>query len=185
MYTKNANQTNMYSNKRKSQWEVEQEEREAKVKLQEEEKRKQQEFNEENFPRIGNAPSKLNFWGGPKSFVEIAVECAKVSETEKIFKPMKKQEEPKKQNLVTNHSNVQLPRFDNIHRYIEPEDEQSTEQLKNKEDEEGWVEVNHSKRRRQKSFEEIVNRPTTPEEGDTVWDSNAPEEHETCWDERP
>lgn len=152
----------------------------TKQRVEPQEERKGPEFNEENFPRLGEVPTKTNVWGGTKTFAELATECAKKAESEKIFKQVKEVEKQKKE--TTRRSNVQLPHFNNIHRYVEPEDEEEKPVQQKEEDE--WIEVNHKKRRRQKSFEEIVNRPPTPEEGDTVWDADAQEEHETCWDER-
>jgi hypothetical protein len=145
----------------------------------EEEMYKQQENTEGTFP---STQTKMNVWGGKKTFAELAAECAKKAEEEQIFKKHKEVEEQKK---VTYRRNVvPLPQFNNIHRYVE-QDDVNMKRSRNQQDDEGWIEVNHKKARRQKTFEEVVNRPPTPEEGDTVWNENGPEEHETCWDERP
>jgi hypothetical protein len=89
----------------------------------------------------------------------------------------------------------QLPRFRNVRRFAEPEDEyydeaehNPEEKVDKEEEEEGeeWTLVDNFKYRKPKpeldfSDDELGNYGEPNEDG-TVW--GAPEEHETCWDDR-
>lgn len=141
------------------------------------------ELNEQDFPRLGNEPAKIKFWDGQKSFASLAVECAKKAEEAEIFKKYKEIEETKKK--VFRSVNTPLPVFHNVHHFVEPEDEPKEEKKNSLEEEDGWIKVQNRKQRRQKTFEERMNRPTTPDENETNWNDEQPAEHETCWDERP
>jgi hypothetical protein len=177
-----------YNNHRKSQWQLEKEEEERKAVLQQEELEKKKEFTEENFPTLGSAPTGVKVWGGQKTFASLAVEWNKKAEQDEI--EQKQRERDEEDVMSTRRSNVPLPRFHNVHRFVEPEDydenleeEDVSQQPPNPEDQ-GWTVVDRAKRRRQKTFEEKMNRPPTPENDDTVWNGDAAYEHETCWDER-
>lgn len=169
---------------RKSRWEVEKDDEEEKKKAAEIESEKKREFTEENFPVLGNLNSSVKVWGGEKTFATLANEWNDKMQKEEIEKKQKDVEH--QETVFHKRSTAPLPRFHNVHRFVEPEDdEQSTQYQKVDPEEEGWVTVDRKKYRREKTLEEKLARPPTPEEnGDTVWDGNAPEEHETCWDER-
>ncbi len=141
------------------------------------------ENNEQTFPRLGNDPAKMKFWGGTKTFASLAIECAKKAEQEEIFKKYKEIEKTKKKvfhNVVT-----PLPVFNNVRHFVEPEDEPNQQKINPLEEEDGWIKVQNKKRRREKTFEEKVNRPVTPEENETNINNNDNEDYKTCWDERP
>lgn len=173
---------------RKSQWELEKEEQVQKQKADEVENEKKRELTEENFPVLGSVPSNMKVWGGPKTFATLATEWddkKKKEENEKKQKELEEQDETAFHKRVT----APLPRFHNVHRFVEPEDDEEDEEqpVEQKVDpeEQGWVTVDRKKYRREKTLEEKLARPPTPEENDeTVWNGDAPKEHETCWDER-
>lgn len=126
-------------------------------------------------------------WGTKKTFASLAAEW---DEQAKLAEIQKQQDEHEKQNeMVFSRKTVMpLPRFHNVRRFVEPEEEEeATEQVpqNSNPDDEGWVTVDRKKYRREKTIEEKLNRPVTPDEHDeTVWNGDAPEEHETCWDQR-
>jgi len=174
-----------YSN-RKSQWQVEKESEEREQQRKEAELEKKREFTEDNFPSLGEAPKTMKVWGERKSFASLAVEW---SEKTKLDELENKQKEKEEQDILFHRRpNAPLPRFHNIHRFVEPEDVESEDDeappQKVDPEEEGWTLVDRAKRRREKTIEEKLNRPPTPENDESVWNGDAPEEHETCWDER-
>ncbi len=126
-------------------------------------------------------------WGTKKTFAALAVEW---DEQSKMTELQKQQEEYEKQQdmAYTRKTVMPLPRFHNIRRFVEPEDaEETVEQppQPSNPDDEGWTVVDRKKYRREKTIEEKLNRPVTPDEADeTVWNGDALEEHETCWDQR-
>lgn len=176
-------------NNRKSQWQLEQEEEEKKKVIQQQELEKKKEFTEDNFPSLGSAPTSVKVWGEKKTFAALAVEWNKKAEEDAIEQKHREKEE-QEAALFHRRANVPLPRFHNVHRFVEPEDEDDDEleeefnQPPANPEEEGWTVVDRAKRRRQKTIEERLERSPTPENDDTVWNGDAPNEHETCWDER-
>jgi hypothetical protein len=170
----------------KSQWELEKEETERKQVLEQQELEKKREFTDENFPSISSNAPRDSAWGGKKTFAALAVEWDAKAKEDEI-----KQKQQEKEEQVTQfqrRANVPLPQFHNIHRFVEPEDEteQQDESPVKATDpaEEGWVTVDRRKYRRQKTIEEKLNRPPTPEPGDSVWNGDSREETDaTCWDE--
>jgi hypothetical protein len=174
-----------YTN-RKSQWQLEKEEEEQRKVIQQQELEKKKEFNEDNFPTLGSRPTGVKVWGEKKTFATLAVEWNKKAEQDVIEQTHREKEE---QEAVLFHrrANVPLPRFHNVHRFVEPEDgdgEFEEEPEKSENQEEGWTLVDRAKHRRQKTLEEKLARPPTPDNDGTVWNRDAPSEHETCWDER-
>jgi hypothetical protein len=128
------------------------------------------------------AEERASSWGGKKTFASLAAEW---DEHAKIAELDKQQEE--KDTTFNRKTVMPLPRFHNVRRFVESEEEESVEdqpQQTSNPDDEGWVLVDRKKYRREKTLEEKLNRPPTPENDGTVWDGNAPEEHETCWDQR-
>lgn len=170
---------------RKPQWEIAEEQRTAKEQLRlsaEEEKRKNVELTEDNFPTLGPSSNRKTVWGGAKSFAALAVEWDEKSKMEE--KPEEK-EEPV--NMFRRRNAIPLPQFHNVHRFVEPEDDNEEEQPSKPTpvEDDGWVTVDRRKYRRQKTIEEKLARPPTPDQNDnSVWNDQAPEERETCWDER-
>lgn len=169
---------------RKSQWQVEKDDEEKKQKEADIEAEKKREFTEENFPVLGSSSSQVRVWGGEKTFATLATEWNDKMQKDEIEKKQKDTEQ--QETMFHKRTNIPLPRFHNVHRFVEPEDEEeSVPYQKVDPEEEGWVTVDRKKYRREKTLEEKFARPPTPDEnGDTVWDGSAPEEHETCWDER-
>jgi hypothetical protein len=172
---------------RKSHWELEKEEQARKQKDAEVESEKKRELTEENFPVLGSTSSSVKVWGGPKTFAVLATEWDDKRKKDELEKKQKEIEEQE----TTFHKRVTapLPRFHNVHRFVEPEDDEEDAehpvQQKIDSEEQGWVTVDRKKYRREKTIEEKLARPPTPEENDdTVWNGDAHQEHETCWDER-
>ncbi len=158
----------------KPQWEIEQEEAELKKKKQEEELAKKQELNEDNFPNLRGPVSKVTVWGEKKSFASLAAEWNEKSKNDEIEKRVQEKESYEHYR----RSNAPLPKFYNIHRFVEPEDDEAPNQQERRTEESEWTLVDHRKYRREKTIEEKVNRPPTPEDN-SVWDND---EDETCWD---
>jgi len=145
----------------------------------------------DNFPMLGGIPNTTNsgtsnIWSGSRKFSELASEWKSSDE-------QRKEDEERDKNHANdnNHDDVfQLPRFRNIHRFGEPEDEycddtedQPPSQVK---PEDEWKVVDNRRYRKPKpafdfSDESLDDYHEHVEDG-TVW--GAPEEHETCWDER-
>lgn len=157
-------------------WEVEEERKKAEL----EEARKQAERGlertEENFPTLGNAAAKQTTWGGRK-FNELAAEWREQTDREKEVV------EEEKHDVA-----FVLPRFHNVRRFAEPEEEVFEPRPAVSVDPEGeWETVARKprKEKRELTFEELEAKyggETKDEEDGTVW--GAPEEHQTCWDER-
>ncbi len=134
-------------------------------------------------PAPASEPSSTP-WGEKKTFAQLAKEWdekMKLDELEK--KQIEKEEED---HRMYRRVNMPLPHFHNVHRFVEPEDdefppeEEAPKPEPTGEDE--WITVDR-KVRRKKTMEERLARPPTPEEN-TVWNNDAPEEHETCWNDR-
>lgn len=118
-----------------------------------------------------------------KTFASLAVEWDESSKMAELEK--QQQEHEKQQDVVFYRKTVMpLPRFHNVHRFVEPEETPEEKVCDSNPDDEGWVLVDRKKYRRQKTIEEKANRPPTPENDETVWDGHGLEEHETCWDQR-
>lgn len=149
---------------------------------QEERLQKSIENTEENFPSLSGSRLVTKAWStGTKTFAQLANEWSEKTVEDALLKP--KQDEsihPVQRQSYT------LPTFHNVHRFVEPEDEQieEEEQPHSSNNDDGWVVVAR-KVRREKTIEEKLNRPETPPTDETVWNADGhPAEHETCWDER-
>jgi hypothetical protein len=183
------NSTHQQQNRRpyrKPQWEIAEEERLMKEQLRvsmEEGKRKNVELTENNFPALGTPAVKASVWGGSKTFAALAVEWDEKVKKEELENKEQEKEEPA--NVFRRRNAVPLPQFHNVHRFVEPEDDESEEQASKPTpvEDDGWVTVDRRKYRRQKTIEEKLARPPTPENDDSVWNDNAQDEHDTCWDE--
>lgn len=125
---------------------------------------------EDEFPSLVSTTVKPKQWEGKRKFSELAIQAELRAKEEKY------REEIQKSMQQHNFSNY-LPKFDNVHRFVEPEDQQYEEvEEKNKiENEDEWVTVKHSKARKAKNIEEIANRPPTPEEK-SDWNEDLPED---------
>ena len=169
----------------KPYWQIQKEQEEL---LLEENKRQQErglEDTEDNFPALGGTVvnNSASVWTGTRTFSRLATEW---KEDE-----LKRKEEEERQKNLSAYTEFMLPRFRNIHRFGEPEDEYYnqeisdqpplTEPTKNE-----WKVVDRRKYRKPKPEfdfnEEDVNAPHENDEDGTVWGGT--EEHETCWDER-
>ncbi len=169
-------------------WQIEQER--AKLELEEKEKAAERglEDTEDNFPTLGRRPitSSMGAWTGARKFSELASDWKSADEQRK------EEEERQKSasNTTYNDGIFPLPRFHNMHRFGEPEDEYYEEDDTTSEQqlpsEEKWTVVDNRKYRKPKPefdfSQEDVNASHENEEDGTVWGGQ--EEHETCWDER-
>ena len=138
------------------------------------------EYNEANFPSLGNPKNKMAVWGGSKSFAELASEWKIKDETENEM--LKQNEEIKKtqESTYLYRQNIPLPKFHNVRRFIEPEDdkEQNVQQ-----EESEWVLVDRKKVRREKTVEELIARrelESSKEANET--NEEQAQEYESCWD---
>jgi len=169
---------------RKSKQEVNEE-----LKRAEEERKKQQdelnqkncELTENNFPSLGTSVSQTRVWGGTKSFAELAVEWDEKAKKEDTEKKIQEVVQP-----VRHRQNVPLPRFNNVHRFVERDEYRKPDR---EDDESEWVTVQHKKVRREKTFEEFVEKmeklaDEEEKQDESVWNNDAPQEHETCWEDR-
>lgn len=133
---------------------------------------------EEEFPSLtSSTQSSVKVWGGNKSFVELAKNLEiKKKETElktQIEKTVKK---------PTHYNNIPLPQFHIVGHYTDDESSVDSTPAPEKTEEDEWVTVsNRKKQRKQKSLEEIANRPITPpDEPETNWDQEEMNEN-TEW----
>jgi hypothetical protein len=172
---------------RKSQWQLEKDEEEQRKAVQQKELEKKKEFNEDNFPTLGSAPTSVKVWGGKKTFAALAVEWNTKSENDALEQTHREKEEHDAASFYR-RTNMPLPRFHNVHRFVEPEDGENNLEEDNDEvppnPDEAWTLVDRAKHRRQKTIEERFETLSSPDNDDTVWNGDAPNENETCWDER-
>jgi hypothetical protein len=137
------------------------------------------EFNESNFPSLGNPKNKMTVWGGSKSFADLANEWKSKDETDEI---MKQSEERKKtqESTYLYRQNIPLPKFHNVRRFIEPEDEK--EQTVQQEESE-WVLVDRKKVRREKTVEELIaKRELESAKESSETNEEQAQEYESYWD---
>lgn len=173
----------------KPQWEIEEQQKKAA----DEEIRKQAERGlertEENFPALVSGPVKQTSWSGRK-FNELASEWKEDADREKEIADREKEAEVIYAKRADDAPFV-LPRFHNIRRFAEPEEElfepRPTQKSDNPDDSDGgvWETVlpKIRKEKRELTFEELDAKyaaESGEEDDGTVW--GAPEEHETCWD---
>lgn len=117
---------------------------------------------EDAFPSIVTTTTKPNKqWEGKRKFSELAVQAELRSKEQKFREEIQKSVE---KHVYNNY----LPKFDNVGRFIEPEDvnEQLDEEIDNnvKFEDDEWTTVKNRKDRKVKSIEQRANRPPTPEE---------------------
>lgn len=180
-----------YSNQqpyRRQRYEVVEEERQAASKKkneQEQERFTKCELTENNFPAIGAPISKMSVWGGTKSFATLAAEWnekEKLDESKKII-----QEKDESGTSAKHRQNIPLPRFQNVRRFRENNDNSERVENTNKEESE-WTLVDRKRHRKEKTFEERIQqleqKAEQQEKDDSVWNNEAPNEHETCWEDR-
>jgi hypothetical protein len=173
---------------RKTQWQQDKEEEERKQQVLQAEAEKKMHYTDDNFPALGNSSPTVKVWGEKKSFAALAGEWESKAKLDELEQQKKEKEE--QDILLHRRMNMPLPRFHNVHRFVEPEDaedemepDEEVQQTTNPEDE-GWTTVDRKKRRREKTIEEKLARPPTPENSDTVWNGDDLEDHETCWDSK-
>lgn len=130
---------------------------------------------EENFP-ILSTTNRISVFSqnNGKSFANLATEWASKSEEDKLAEDLKIKERESIELLRKQYRLAPLPQINNVRHFVEPEDERLEQSKKNEDsNEEEWIEVTHHKTRKQKTFEEKLNRPPTPEEkaDGTVWET--------------
>ena len=175
----------------KPQWQIEKENADAEQETKLDKQRRGMENTEENFPSLGFPFEKTVTWSGERKFTELASEWKESNDKQKEEEQV---ERTRSENNEYTNTFI-LPRFRNIHRFEEPEDQdiliekEIDNANKNIDDNDGWtvVERKNRKSKREKTLEELdAEYQKSQEEDDikdeTVW--GAPEEHETCWDER-
>ena len=143
-------------------------------------------FTENDFPALSNTEKTSVFdKKNGKSFANMATEWAAHREEQVRIEEIKKQESEQLELLRRQYRVAPLPHFHNVRHFVEPEDDENEDEEKtyapSNPEEEGWMEVKAKKRRKAKTFEERMNRPSTPEEGEgeTVW--NGDEDEDSYW----
>lgn len=132
---------------------------------------------EEEFPSLvaQTTTAKPKQWEGKRKFSELAIQADLRAKDEKY------REEIEKSMQKYNNYNHYLPKFDNVGRFIEPEDEQyQPVEERLVEEDDGWTTVKNSKSRKAKNIEEIANRPPTPEEKPSA---NEEFQEDSYWDQ--
>jgi hypothetical protein len=158
----------------------------SRLQQEEEERRIAQEKaienNETNFPSLVTSLKAPTWSTGSKTFAQLASEWSEKAKEEELTKQVETEEEQR--TIIRPRYNHALPKFHNVHRFVEPEDDEiSDEQPVPVNQDDGWVTVQR-KARREKTIEEKFNRPETPPQ-DSVWNADdQPNDHETCWDEK-
>jgi hypothetical protein len=177
----------------KPQWEIEEQQKKAADEEARKEAERGLEHTEENFPTLVSGPAKQITWSGRK-FTELASEWKEDADRQKEISDREKADVL--QERRTEDAAFVLPRFRNIRRFAEPEEEifepRPLEKSDNPDDrlddDEGVWETVVPKTRKEKrelTFEELDAKYAAESGGEddgTVW--GAPEEHQTCWDER-
>jgi hypothetical protein len=151
-------------NYQKPQWEIQEEEDKKKA---EEKKRAEErglEKTEENFPSLGGSAPRVNTWGGGRKFTELASEW--------------KEEADRNVEIKEEEEKFVLPRFRNVHRFIEPEDDKPLPS-QTKDDNDGWTTV--ERKIKKNGFKSIFDDDGNLIEEDTVWGGE--EQEETCWND--
>jgi len=130
------------------------------------------------FPElVKTSQSSMNVWGR-KKFSQVASELEEKRAEEERQKMV--QESENKTNTMISRFHAPLPRFHNVGHFIEPEEDEPPKAEDSGND--GWTLVD-KKARKEKTIEEKLNRPPTPEES-TVWQADDGELNENCWEER-
>ena len=177
-----------YNNNRrrdfKPQWEAEKEAAEQK-KREEDEKNLQN--TEDNFPSLSSTVRNTRVWASTgKSFAQLASEWEVKQKKDEEQDALEKRRIEEYESRRRTYYNTPLPQFNNVGRYVEPEDEnEETQQSPQKEDNDGWTLVDRKKVRKQKEIDlDDGESSSSSEPDDTVWNNDQPEEYETCWDDK-
>jgi hypothetical protein len=169
----------------KPYWQIQKEQEEL---ILEENKRQQErglEDTEDNFPALGGraVANSASVWTGTRTFSRLAAEWREDE--------VKRKEEDERQKNLSAYTEFMLPRFRNIHRFGEPEDEFYNQEIPEQQAlsepaKNEWKVVDRRKYRKPKPEFDFNEEDVPPshenEEDGTVW--GGAEEHETCWDER-
>lgn len=143
------------------------------------------ENNETNFPALSPGVFKAPSWStGRKTFSQLASDW-KSNEDEK-----KRLDDMEKATGIDTEAPFVLPTFNNVQRYVEPEDEPEKDESPpapppTDDEEIGWTVVQNRKPyvKKEKVFkEEDFEKSSQDSRDNTVWETR--EEHETCWDDR-
>lgn len=139
---------------------------------------------EDEFPALGSAPTTYRVWGGTTSFAEKAREWSEKAQKEADDEATRKKVELETHSVPTVRA---LPRFRNIRRFVEPEEQQEEAIKPTSAEDDEWTLVEKKVRKKRKTLTEIADedleKESEEETSDTVWNDDK-ELHETCWDER-
>lgn len=144
------------------------------------------EFNDTNFPTLGNGQAKAVVWGGAKSFAQLANEWKEKDENDEMVKENEEYQKKKESTYASRH-NVPLPKFHPVGRFTDVEEDEEEETVnKPKDDESEWTTVDRRKYRKEKTFEEKIAAQLEAEaKEESVWNLEEQEEYETCWNDKP
>jgi len=180
METKNPFQRTSRPQRRqytKPRWEIEEDEKKAELAEMQRRAERGLERTEENFPALGNGATRQMSWDGRK-FNELAAEWKEQTDRENEVVQEEKHE-----------ISFSLPRFHNVRRFAEPEEEifEPRPVKKSVDDEGEWNTVTRKprKEKRELTFDELEAKyggEVDEDDDATVWGGT--EEHQTCWDER-
>lgn len=133
-------------------------------------------------PTATTTTTSTTAWTGKKKFSELAQEWNVTAKEEKLRREIEEAARTHEQQVK--YSDVAIPKFHNVGRFIEPEDDDDgyiSSESDKKEDSDGWIEV-RKKARKEKDLTEILNRPPTPEQEETTkWDQATEEEEDSYW----
>ena len=166
----------------KPQWEAEKEAVEQKKRAEE---ARNVEDTHENLPTLSSTIQNTRTWASSgKSFAQLASEwdVQKKKDDEKAAMEKRRIEEYETRRR-SDYIHPTLPQFNNVGRYIEPEDADTTQPEPESQDD--WTLVDRRKAKKVVQVEDDKSSDGNPEKNDeTVWNSEQPEEHETCWDDK-
>lgn len=176
----------------KTFWEIEQEKAKLEVEKKKKEAERGLEDTVENFPTLGGntVVASGSAWSASRKFSELASDWKSTDDKRKEEEERQKEREKNCEIENRRDDTFQLPRFYNMHRFSEPEDEYypdgGVQPEQSIQEEEKWTLVDNRKYRKPKpefdfNEDDLDNYDEDGEDG-TVW--GAPEEHETCWDDR-
>lgn len=161
----------------KPQWEVDRDNELARI---ESEKVKSLEKTDMNFPTLGSGEVRRNGnWN--RSFAVLATEWNQKEDEEKKKSAFEKSYT---ETYTATKPVFNLPLFQNVKRFVEPEEELDDDEIEKPAPVDEWVTVERKKIRKTTGNINDDNSSVGSErqKDETVWDQ--PEEHETCWDER-
>lgn len=140
------------------------------------------ELNDTNFPELVKPKNSMSVWGGTKSFAELANEWKSKDESDEILKQSEERRKTQESAYVF-RQNIPLPKFHNVRRFIEPEDDQDYNRSNDQQEESDWILVDRKKVHQEKTFEEkIAKREIESAEETSKSTEEQAQEYESCWD---